>query len=61
MERSGVREDILSLMAEAREGEVSGSGEVGDCGLSANTGTEEKWSSGIRIWTKIENSDGKCT
>lgn len=52
MERSGVREDILSLMAEAREGEVSGSGEVGDCGLSANTGTEEKWSSGIRIWTK---------
>ena len=49
MERLGVREDTLSRSAEARDGEECGSGEAGDCGLRANTGTEEKWSSGIRI------------
>ena len=44
---NGVREDILSLMVELRElVVVSGSG---DWGLRANTGTEEKWSRGIRI------------
>lgn len=52
MERLGVREDTLSRSAEARDGEECGSGEAGDCGLRANTGTEEKWSSGIRIFAK---------
>ena len=46
-ERSGAREEILSLMAVARLG-VSGSGELPG-GLRAKTGTEEKWSRGILI------------
>ena len=42
-----MREDILSLMVATRLG-LSGSGELPG-GLRANTGTEEKWSRGIRI------------
>ena len=59
MERSGERtEDILSRITEPSEGAPEvwfgggaspGSGDSGDWGLRANTGTEEKWSRGIRI------------
>ena len=42
-----MREDILSLIVATRLG-VSGSGDFPG-GLRAKTGTEEKWSRGIRI------------
>lgn len=42
-----MREDILSFSVATRPG-LSGSGEFPG-GLRANTGTEEKWSRGIRI------------